>query len=150
MGAVVGGLYAAGYTPDEMMALIKSEGFADWSTGKIDPDYLYYFDREPSSPAMVKVNLGSSGNGRPVSVLPTSLINPLPMNFAFMDLFAAYTAQCGGDFDLAVCASAHGHIRRLQQTQDSAVARIARRCRQSVNEFSAGVPSDRDRFRAGI
>ena len=99
MGAVVGGLYAAGYTPDEMMALIKSEGFADWSTGKIDPDYLYYFDREPSSPAMVKVNLGSSGNGRPVSVLPTSLINPLPMNFAFMDLFAAYTAQCGGDFD---------------------------------------------------
>ncbi|WP_304962414.1 patatin-like phospholipase family protein, partial [Paramuribaculum intestinale] len=50
MGAVVGGLYAAGYTPDEMMALIKSEGFADWSTGKIDPDYLYYFDREPSSP----------------------------------------------------------------------------------------------------
>lgn len=99
MGAVVGGLYAAGYTPDEMMALIKSEGFADWSTGKIDPDYLYYFDREPSSPAMVKINLGSSGNGHPLSVLPTSLINPLPMNFAFMDLFAAYTAQCGGNFD---------------------------------------------------
>lgn len=27
MGAVVGGLYAAGYTPDEMMALIKSGRF---------------------------------------------------------------------------------------------------------------------------
>lgn len=99
MGAVVGGLYAAGYTPDEMMALIKSKGFVDWSTGKINPSHIYYFDREPSSPAMVRINLGSDVNGRPMSVLPTSLINPLPMNFAFMDLFAAYTAQCGGDFD---------------------------------------------------
>lgn len=99
MGAVVGGLYAAGYTPDEMMALIKSKGFVDWSTGKINPGYIYYFDRDPSSPAMVRINLGSTGGGKPLSVLPTSLINPLPMNFAFMDLFAAYTAQCGGNFD---------------------------------------------------
>ena len=40
MGAVVGGLYAAGYTPDEMMALIKSKGFVDWSTGKINPSHI--------------------------------------------------------------------------------------------------------------
>ena len=31
MGAIVGGLYAAGYTPEEMMELIKSPGFANWS-----------------------------------------------------------------------------------------------------------------------
>lgn len=32
MGAIVGGLYAAGYTPEEMMELIESKGFSYWST----------------------------------------------------------------------------------------------------------------------
>ena len=37
MGAIVGALYAMGYTPDEMLALIKSKEFASWASGKIDP-----------------------------------------------------------------------------------------------------------------
>lgn len=94
MGAVVGGMYAAGYTPAEMMDLIKSKGFAYWSTGKIDPALTYYFDRDEPSPALVQFNLGADST-KVKSILPTSLINPLPMSFAFMDLFAAYTAQCG-------------------------------------------------------
>lgn len=98
MGAVVGGLYAAGYTPAEMMELIKSKGFAYWSTGKIDPAMTYYFDRDEPTPALVQFNLGADST-RVKSILPTSLINPLPMSFAFMDLFAAYTAQCGGNFN---------------------------------------------------
>ena len=47
MGAIVGGLYAAGYTPEEMLQLILSEGFADWSTGRINPNLTYYFVRIP-------------------------------------------------------------------------------------------------------
>ena len=35
MGAIVGGLYASGFTPAEMLALIASPGFAEWSTGQI-------------------------------------------------------------------------------------------------------------------
>ncbi len=98
MGAVVGGMYAAGYTPAEMMDLIKSKGFAYWSTGKIDPALTYYFDRDEPTPALVQFNLGADST-KVKSILPTSLINPLPMSFAFMDLFAAYTAQCGGNFN---------------------------------------------------
>lgn len=98
MGAIVGGLYAAGYTPAEMLELIKSKGFSYWSTGKIDPSLTYYFAAEEPTPALVNVNLGNDSTA-PKSILPTSLINPLPMNFAFMDLFSAYTAQCGGNFD---------------------------------------------------
>ena len=37
MGAIVGGLYAAGYSPAEMIDLIASKGFGYWSTGRIDP-----------------------------------------------------------------------------------------------------------------
>ncbi|MDE6266179.1 MAG: patatin-like phospholipase family protein [Muribaculaceae bacterium] len=99
MGAIVGGLYAAGYTPEEMMALIESEGFSEWSTGQINEKLIYYFYRPDPTPAMMNVNLAPGDTTRSSSILPTSLINPLPMNFAFMELFSAYTAQCGGDFN---------------------------------------------------
>ena len=100
MGAIVGGLYAAGYTPEEMMRLIMSKGFADWSTGVINENLVYYFDKKTPTPAMVKLNFVSGDSVRmKVDLLPSSLINPLPMNFAFLELFSPYTAQCGGDFD---------------------------------------------------
>ncbi len=99
MGAIVGGLYAAGYTTDEMMDLIESRGFSYWSTGKIDKKLTYYFSENDPTPALVSVSVGATDSTEVKSVLPGSLINPLPMNFAFMELFSAYTAQCGGDFD---------------------------------------------------
>lgn len=98
MGAIVGGLYAAGYTPDEMLELILSKGFSYWSTGRIDPDLVVYFNKEEPTPALIKVPISASDSSA-TSFLPRSLISPLPMNFAFMELFAAYTAQCGGNFD---------------------------------------------------
>lgn len=98
MGAIIGALYAIGYTPDEMLDLILSESFSYWSTGQIDPNLVYYFSKSGPTPAMMTIPVGKSDSST-VSLLPTSLISPLPMNFAFMDLFAQYTAQCRGDFD---------------------------------------------------
>ncbi|MGN0230800.1 MAG: patatin-like phospholipase family protein, partial [Muribaculaceae bacterium] len=100
MGSIVGGLYACGYSPEEMMALIQSKGFSYWSTGQIDDRYVYYFSKPDASPAIFNVNVSLGDSTKTTtSILPTSLINPLPMNFAFMELFAPYTAQCGGNFD---------------------------------------------------
>lgn len=102
MGAIVGGLYACGYTPAEMMEMIASKGFGYWSTGTIDPSLSYYFLRQPQTPAFARLNVNlsrtDSADTTP-GILPASLISPLPMNFAFMDLFAAYTAQCSSDFN---------------------------------------------------
>lgn len=101
MGAIVGGLYAMGYTTQEMMELIESEGFSYWSTGTLDPQYTYYFLEQEESPSLISLSLGKGGSrengGEPD--LPTSLINPIAMNFAFMELFSPYTAQCGSDFN---------------------------------------------------
>ncbi len=99
MGAIVGSLYACGYTPGEMMDLIESDGFADWSTGVINKKLTYYFLQDEPLPTMLNLNLGDRDSTLWNSVLPSSLINPLPMNFAFMELYAPYTAQCGGNFD---------------------------------------------------
>ncbi len=101
MGAIIGGLYAAGYSPDEMMALLESKDFAYWSTGRIDPDMNYFYAKPTRTPNLATLNfdLTSNSNSSPELQLPTSLISPLPMNFAFMELFAKYTAQCDGNFD---------------------------------------------------
>ncbi len=98
MGAIVGGLYAAGYTPDEMLELILSRDFSYWSTGQIDPNLVYYFNREQPSPTLISIPIATN-DSTATSILPQSVISPLPMNFAFMNLFAPYTAQCGGNFD---------------------------------------------------
>ena len=100
MGAIVGGLYAAGYTPAEMMELLESKDFANWSTGQIDESLTYYFFKQEPTPALLNVAIPThSDSTRTSSILPSSLISPLPMNFAFMELFSAFTAQCDGDFD---------------------------------------------------
>lgn len=108
MGAIVGGLYAAGYTPDEMLALMLSKDFMYWSTGQIDPKRRFYFNTSRQTPTMLSVDIGGHnassasstiGSGSPGLKVPSSLISPLPMNFAFMELFSAYTDQCKGDFD---------------------------------------------------
>ena len=99
MGAIVGGLYAAGYTPQEMLQLILSPDFSHWSTGKIDEDLTYFFAKNSPTPALASFNTGRRDSTIVNSVLPKGLINPLPMNFAFMELFAPHTAQCNGDFD---------------------------------------------------
>ncbi len=97
MGTIVGGLYACGFTPQEMLDLILSRGFSYWSTGKIDPDLRYYFTDGDATPALFSMSLGRQPAAS--DSVPASLISPLPMSFAFMELFSPYTAQCGGDFN---------------------------------------------------
>lgn len=43
MGAIIGSLYAMGYSPDDMEALLRSEDFKRWYSGQIEPEYGYYF-----------------------------------------------------------------------------------------------------------
>lgn len=97
MGAIVAALYAMGYTPDEMIALIKSKDFVSWSTGEIDAKYIYYFRRPESTPTFINFKLNKQKGIS--NLLPQSLINPLPMNLGFLSIFAPYTAACRGDFD---------------------------------------------------
>lgn len=99
MGAIVGGLYAAGYTPQEMMELLTGTGFSYWSSGKTDPAYVFYFSRDEPTSSMLTIPVAPGDSTVRHSSVAASLISPLPMNFAFMELFAPYTAQCGGNFD---------------------------------------------------
>ncbi len=98
IGAIVGGLYAAGYSTDEIEELFKSDDFYFWSTGKIQRQYRYYFKRPEPNPAWLQLRVAKKEEK--VKVLPpTNLIPPEQMDFAFMEIAASANAACDYDFD---------------------------------------------------
>lgn len=102
MGAVVGSLYSCGWSPERMMEFLTSSLFLNCSTGTIDPDLTYYFSRPDPTPEWVGFNLSfkkKDNSNFLGEVLPSSLINPLPMSIEFLKLFTPYTAYCRKDFD---------------------------------------------------
>jgi len=50
MGAIIGGLYAAGYSPAEMEKIVTAPEFNDWLSGQIDPKYVYFYRQTRSFP----------------------------------------------------------------------------------------------------
>lgn len=101
MGAIVGAMYAMGLTPAEMMEIIKSSDFESWSRGEISKKQIFYFRRPDPSPQFVSFDISLDGSDKKFAahLLPTNLINPIPMNAGFLYLFSPATGQCGGDFD---------------------------------------------------
>ncbi len=97
MGAIIGGLYAAGYSPDEMEDLISSPEFNYWSTGKIDPAYKYYFKLPVQNASWLDLKFNIDSVIKPS--IPTNIISPMMMDFAFLELFASASAAAQYDFD---------------------------------------------------
>ncbi len=98
MGAIIGGLYAAGYSPEEMRTLVLSEEFLRWSTGKIDSKYIYYFKKEPADASMINLRI-SFEDSAAVAQLPSNLVPTHQMDFAAMQIFAAQSAHANYHFD---------------------------------------------------
>ena len=98
IGAIIGGLYAAGYSPEEMLELFNSDDFKLWSTGKIDKEDLYYFKQKDELPNWMKVDVTKKADKIKV-IFPINLIPEQQMDFAFLQLMARTTAACDGDFD---------------------------------------------------
>ena len=98
IGAIVGGLYAAGYSPDEMEELFRSDEFYFWSTGRIQEEYRYYFNQPESSPSWLELRVEKQEDKFKV-LLPTNIIPDEQMDFAFMELLASTNAACASNFD---------------------------------------------------
>jgi NTE family protein len=102
MGAIVGSMYAMGMNTDEMITLFKSDDFKLWSTGDIDPKYVYYYRNADPKPGFADLYFDirkiDSISFKP-SFLPTNLVSPRQMNFAFVELFSQANALAHGDFN---------------------------------------------------
>lgn len=100
MGAIVGSLYAMGYSPDDMEALLRSPDFKRWYSGQVESQYEYYFKKGRPTPEFLNIRFAFKDSLRSKSLrLPTSMVSPIQMNLVFVELFARSTAACRGDFD---------------------------------------------------
>lgn len=101
MGAIVGSLYSMGYSPDEMVELLKSEDFKRWYSGQVEEKYVYYFKKNLPTPEFFNIRFSFKDSLRNLKtqILPASVVNPIQMNLVFVDLYARATAACRSDFD---------------------------------------------------
>ncbi len=99
IGAIIGGLYAMGYTPDEMADIIRSDEFQFWLTGDIEPKYQYYFKTAETLPNYLRIGVDIKDSLQISPRLPSSLIPPVQMNYVFLKLFAQANALSSNSFD---------------------------------------------------
>ena len=104
MGSIIGGMYAAGMTCDEMMEVFKSDEFVSWYQGKAEKEYATAFYKMDPTPTFVSISFNQNkgkkeGKSRWKVSLPTSLVSAYPMDAAVMQLFGSASAAANYDFD---------------------------------------------------
>lgn len=97
MGAVVAGLYAAGYSPYEIEYIFTSEEFIKASKGELNNSDLFFFNEKEKDASWINFKL--SRKNKIIESLPTNFINPAALDFKTMTLFAGPEAAANYNFD---------------------------------------------------
>jgi len=101
MGAIVGGLYASGYSPDSIASMLTSDKFTRWASGVMEDRYTYYFKQKDPDASWVSIKFNYDDVTKKLSGrLPTNLvIPPYEMDFNLLELFAGASAAAGYNFN---------------------------------------------------
>ena len=103
MGAVIGGLYASGYSPAEMKELVNSEDFNKWVESEISKEYRYFFKSDGMDASWINLEYelkerDNKDQHRKLS-LPANILSPHMMDFAIMETFTPPETVANSDFD---------------------------------------------------
>lgn len=97
VGALVGGMYAAGYSPKEIADMVTSEKFQMMSQGLIEDKFMYYFKQYENNPAMLSLRLNKDSIRQ--TSLPVNLVSPAMMDYEMMIGFIGAAAAARNNFD---------------------------------------------------
>src|SRR5690606_38680181 len=97
MGALIGGLYASGYTVEEITEIVKSESFKLAINGELSNKDVYYFTQDILDASIIRLKISPKRLIR--NSIPTNLITPDLMEYMFLDLFEQPAAKAQYDFD---------------------------------------------------
>jgi NTE family protein len=97
IGALIGGLYASGYSPEEIEGMVTSDYFLDATNGIIDNEYQFYFNQLDENPSMINwnFNLDSTFDAN----FPTSIVSSIPIDYGLMIYLSGANAASNGNFD---------------------------------------------------
>ena len=97
MGAIVGAMYAAGYSPAQIEKIATSREFQDWVNGRYTSDYSFYFQKSSPNPSILTAKMAIDTSLR-LSFRP-NLVNDIPLNFALLEFFSQASAIAKDNFD---------------------------------------------------
>ncbi|MBO4282668.1 MAG: patatin-like phospholipase family protein [Bacteroidales bacterium] len=98
MGAIIGGLYAAGYSTEEMEKVFQSQDVELWMSGNIDNRYMYFFKKTQPNSSWLQIAFSlDSSIFKPT--LPTNLISPKQLDLAFLEIMGSVDAVSHRNFD---------------------------------------------------
>jgi NTE family protein len=100
MGAIIGGLYASGYSPREIEKMVINPDFERWARGETEDKNIYYFKMPDPNASMVNLKVNYNDIKKKLeSRLPTNLISPNRMDFAVLEYYASAAAASKYNFD---------------------------------------------------
>lgn len=97
IGALIGGLYASGLSPDRIDSLFHTELFQLMAEGGVEPYYQYYFKQDLPDASLINLNIELDTSLQ--TSLPTHLRSPALLDIEQMRAFAGATAAAKGDLD---------------------------------------------------
>jgi NTE family protein len=97
MGAIIGGCYAAGMSPDQIENLILSGDFLRWVTGQREKGYNYHYFSHDVDAGFLRLNLSLDSTN--TFQLYQSIANDASLNFALTEKMAMASAISRNNFD---------------------------------------------------
>ena len=102
MGSIIGGMYASGYTIEEMEEVALSGDMVRWVTGGIDGKYNYYYRERDKITDIVSLAVTTEQEGSEVDMprlkLPGSVMGTSEIDLALCNYFTQPSAAARGDF----------------------------------------------------
>jgi len=98
MGAIIGSLYAVGYSPEEMEKLVVSEDFEKLANGILEEKDIYYFKRKEINSSQISFKFQKTDSVVRLKI-PLNIIPSHRIDFAFMEIFAGAIAYAEYDFN---------------------------------------------------
>lgn len=91
MGAIVGGLYAIGYTPSELDSLLRSQDWLSLLSDHIGRENQHYSERQHTDRYIARYNLSQESRTLPAGILPgesvMNMLNELTIGYHEMESF---------------------------------------------------------------
>ena len=97
MGGIVGGMYAAGYSPVEVEEIVTQSYFQQWLRGILGEKYAYFYSKRDVNSSLLTLDL--SVDSAFTTTLNTNLASDLAINFVFAEMLAQASERASYNFD---------------------------------------------------
>lgn len=96
-GALIGSLYAVGYTPQQIKEMATSDEYFDIANGVIDKNYIYFF--KENAPNANIVNFSFDKNFKLASSIPLNFTDPSLIDYFMIERFTTPSSYVNYNFD---------------------------------------------------